>query len=426
MSEPRELPTAPRGHATERAAPKDDMPLPGVEPQLQGRVARPTPVGRKVTPQSRGAPRFDSLADEPTQAGLTEEEETRQRKVPAARPAPASSTAHATLEMRKARLPATPAGAPPARSGAPSPPPIAAASPSARAPAPPEPGRFDDPFDEQPTVPPLAPVEEPSAAATLIPGQVGSAPLPTPWPFQPFDGAPVARGFEGDATATPSTTPEAFPAAPRPPDPSGTLLVGSSRRAILIGAVVVAVVALAVIIGLVAAGSGPARASIEVVSLPPGAEVRLDGTRVAGVTPLVIPDVDAQSTHHVRVSMRGYDVWEDDVKFDPGLPRGANGSASVRIQSVLVPTVGTLELDSEPPGAEAIVNGRIRGTTPTTVGDLPPNEDVAIELRLRGYRVARKSVSWPEGNQTGQAGATRRLGEAVRLLKVTIPLEKAR
>ena len=30
--------------------------------------------------------------------------------------------------------------------------------------------------------------------------------------------------------------------------------------------------------------------------------------------------------------------------------------------------------------------------TPTTVGDLPPNDDVAIELRLRGYKVAHKTV----------------------------------
>jgi hypothetical protein len=80
------------------------------------------------------------------------------------------------------------------------------------------------------------------------------------------------------------------------------------------------------------------------------------------------------------------------------------------VQAVLVPTVGTVEIASTPPGAEAIVNGRIRGMTPTTVGDLPPNDDVVIELRLRGYKVAHKIVSW-----TGK-----------RLLQVSIPLEKAK
>ncbi|HEY2747633.1 MAG TPA: PEGA domain-containing protein, partial [Polyangia bacterium] len=107
--------------------------------------------------------------------------------------------------------------------------------------------------------------------------------------------------------------------------------------------------------------------------------------------------------HHVRVSKSGFDVWESDVKFPAG-------EREVRVQAVLVPTVGTVEIASTPPGAEAIVNGRIRGMTPTTVGDLPPNDDVVIELRLRGYKVAHKTVPW--------AGK--------RLLQLSIPLEKAK
>jgi hypothetical protein len=82
----------------------------------------------------------------------------------------------------------------------------------------------------------------------------------------------------------------------------------------------------------------------------------------------------------------------------------------VRVQAVLVPTVGTLEISSQPAGAEAIVNGRIRGMTPASVGDLPPNEIVDIELRLRGYKAAHKSVTF--------AGK--------RTLVVSIPLEKAK
>jgi hypothetical protein len=82
----------------------------------------------------------------------------------------------------------------------------------------------------------------------------------------------------------------------------------------------------------------------------------------------------------------------------------------VRLQAVLVPTVGTLQLDSNPPGAEAIVNGRIRGVTPVSVPDLPPSDDVTIELRLRGFKVAHEKIPW--------AGR--------RKLEVTIPLEKSK
>jgi hypothetical protein len=48
--------------------------------------------------------------------------------------------------------------------------------------------------------------------------------------------------------------------------------------------------------------------------------------------------------------------------------------------------------------------------TPTSVSDLPPNEIVDIELRLRGYKAAHKSVTF-----AGQ-----------RTLVVSIPLEKAK
>jgi hypothetical protein len=142
---------------------------------------------------------------------------------------------------------------------------------------------------------------------------------------------------------------------------------------------------------------------LTVVSLPPGADVRIDGTGGTQQTPLTLADIDLRQTHHVRVSKAGYDLWESDVKFPAG-------EREVRVQAVLVPIVGTVEISSTPAGAEAIVNGRIRGITPTTVGDLPPNDDVVIELRLRGYKVAHNTVSW----------------SGKRKLAVSIPLEKAK
>jgi hypothetical protein len=168
------------------------------------------------------------------------------------------------------------------------------------------------------------------------------------------------------------------------------------------------------ILGMIAIGAAAAvifaggatsggRGTLSIVSLPTGAEVRIDGVAGSELTPVTMADVDPRASHHVRVSKSGYDVWESDVKFPAG-------ERELRVQMVLVPTVGTVEIVSQPPGAEAIVNGRIRGMTPATVGDLPPNDDVVIELRLRGYKVAHKTVSW--------AGK--------RVVQVSIPLEKAK
>jgi hypothetical protein len=303
-----------------------------------------------------------------------------------------------TLEMRRrVAPPPAPAPAPPppkqpsleeqvmAELTPPTPPPMPVAPPA--------------PLDSGPT-----PVLNPASPLPNFPSFDETRPPPPP--SNPMAGAwpppPIIPLGSDEPTVTPSMlTPS--PSGPSMPDASGTMLVTKPGRTLLIAGIAAGVVILSVVIALLIGSSGPARATIEVVSLPPGAEVRLDGTVLSRTTPLEITDVDAQNPHHVRVSLRGHDVWESDVKF-------TGGARQVRLQAVLVPTVGAIEITSVPPGAEAIVNGRIRGATPVTVGDLPPNDDVNIELRLRGYKVARKTVSF--------AGK--------RKLEVPITLEKAR
>ena len=129
----------------------------------------------------------------------------------------------------------------------------------------------------------------------------------------------------------------------------------------------------------------------------------LDGALLARPTPLAVTDVDPSRAHKVEITLRGHDPFTQEVRFTGDLRQ-------VRLQAVLAPIVGTLEVSSNPPGAEVIVDGRIRGVTPVTVGDLSPADDVNIELRLRGYKVARKSLAW----------------QGKRKLDVAIPLEKAR
>jgi hypothetical protein len=147
---------------------------------------------------------------------------------------------------------------------------------------------------------------------------------------------------------------------------------------------------------------GPQRGSIEVLSTPPGATVRIDGTVLSKLTPIRVGDVELHQPHHLAVSLRGYDMWESDAKFE-------GSEREIRLQATLVSSVGTIEIDTAPPGAEAIVNGRISGMTPVRVGDLPPNEDVTVELRLRGYKVANRTVQW----------------NGKRSVSVSVPLEKA-
>src|SRR5262249_56985345 len=96
-------------------------------------------------------------------------------------------------------------------------------------------------------------------------------------------------------------------------------------------------------------------------------------------------EVDPLAPHRLAVSLRGYERFETDVKFE-----GIAGPQ--RVQAVLKQVVCTLEIASTPAGAEVIVNDRVRGTTPAIVADLPPEDDLRLELRLAGYKAAHPLV----------------------------------
>jgi hypothetical protein len=179
------------------------------------------------------------------------------------------------------------------------------------------------------------------------------------------------------------------------------------------GAVVVLGVAALVNRGLGGASSGQP-GTLTIASLPSAAEVRLDGSPLPTPTPVTIAGLDTRKPHRVMVGLRGYEPWESDVRFEAG-------AREVRVQAALTPISGVVAIDSQPPGAEAIVNGRIAGVTPTTVDGLLPTGSVTIELRLSGYKVAHKTVAWPVGDPQG---SQLRLAKSARI-EVSIPLEKA-
>jgi serine/threonine protein kinase len=127
--------------------------------------------------------------------------------------------------------------------------------------------------------------------------------------------------------------------------------------------------------------------TIDVVSVPSGASVRLDGQPVAGRTPVHIDKVDTRGTHRLTVDATGYQPWEREVSFE-------EGERGMEVQAVLSPFGGTLHVVSQPAGAEVLVNGQARGKTPLDLGNLSLNEDVVVEVRLAGYRSERRTLLW--------------------------------
>jgi formylglycine-generating enzyme required for sulfatase activity len=132
----------------------------------------------------------------------------------------------------------------------------------------------------------------------------------------------------------------------------------------------------------------PAWGQMEISSAPEGAEVQIDGNPV-GTTPLTAEVL--QTGTHMRVALRGYKTWENEVSVKAG-------TTETFPTIELIVADGTVDVSSSPAGAHVNVGGEFRGTTPVSI-DLSPLREHRVELFLEGYRKAVRTVQTePEGH----------------------------
>ncbi|HEX6217269.1 MAG TPA: PEGA domain-containing protein, partial [Vicinamibacterales bacterium] len=115
-----------------------------------------------------------------------------------------------------------------------------------------------------------------------------------------------------------------------------------------------------------------------VQSRPEGAQVKIDG-EVKGNTPLT-----------VRLDAGAHVIEVQSGKSAPRviplmITAGMQTSQYVELQGV--EKTGSLEIRSEPAGARITIDGRPRGTTPTTVSDLTPGDHTVV-LESGGRKVS--------------------------------------
>jgi len=138
-------------------------------------------------------------------------------------------------------------------------------------------------------------------------------------------------------------------------------------------------------------------------STPAGARVMVDGREI-GRTPVSVLQL-AQGGHRVRLMRDGYLAQERRVVITASRPSQSitvalePQVAASRTQQTPAPApppavsryVGTLIVDSRPPGAKVYVDGRLVGTTPASLPDVSAGSH-AIRLELDGYRRWTSSV----------------------------------
>ena len=108
---------------------------------------------------------------------------------------------------------------------------------------------------------------------------------------------------------------------------------------------------------------------------PAGCDIQIDGVSV-GRTPRLITHLGVNGTYNVRLRKAGYQDQFIKVKFE--------GRKPLVREEKLVLASGTIDISSEPAGAEVTVNGIVRGRTPLRVTEVPRGR-ATVKFRLDGF-----------------------------------------
>lgn len=126
----------------------------------------------------------------------------------------------------------------------------------------------------------------------------------------------------------------------------------------------------------------PLWADVTVVTIPEGANIRVDGNEV-GKAPLELELLPG--SHELEVSADGYKTWRTQLDIEPN-----KAEALDNIQ--LLPADGTLVLNTNPAGATVTVEGRYVGKTPLKV-PLSPDSTKEVLISKAGYEKLTRKVN---------------------------------
>jgi serine/threonine protein kinase len=136
----------------------------------------------------------------------------------------------------------------------------------------------------------------------------------------------------------------------------------------------------------------PEVGTIRVESVPPGAEVTFDNTRLVGATPMSIDSVPIGTRHEVKVELARHKPHIETVD----IPKQGG---EVSVKAFLTPITGKLRVVTQPDGAEIRIDGQLRGRAPMTITDIDMSSAKTLELRLKDYQSYIEALHWPPNGE---------------------------
>jgi len=208
--------------------------------------------------------------------------------------------------------------------------------------------------------------DRPPEVAPALPGQ------PATRSSDPVELEPLAQSGLASAEARPA------PSASRA---SRAIAVAPARRTSALA------LALAAGLGLAVGAAGAWLAApwlrtgtVVATSEPAGVEVALDGAPTGQRTPAVLDQVNLTRPHELTFSGTALRSATLPVQAPPG-------GLVARVHATLHTTLGTLTVESDPPGAEVLLDEKLVGATPVSVPRVRLDERHRIDLRLPGYEM---------------------------------------
>jgi hypothetical protein len=118
----------------------------------------------------------------------------------------------------------------------------------------------------------------------------------------------------------------------------------------------------------------PSTCSVGIFSEPEGADIYLDGM-LKGKSPLLIKEIEG-GTHSIKIEKEGYQKIEETFDAD---------QASMEKKYTLLPVTGGLSIQTDPGGADVVIDGKNAGSTPLQLNGLSAKEYL-LQIAKKGFR----------------------------------------